>query len=142
MPATDVVSDASVALTWFHAEGEEEVEASRELLDAHRARTLALHVLDLTHYEIGNALLRGHARAASSQVATLLAALSEICATIRPETVELQLASELAERHDLTLYDAAYAAVAQSRNATLVTLDRQLLHAGLGRRPAELLASL
>jgi hypothetical protein len=35
MPATraiDVVSDANVALKWFHAEGEEEVEPARALL--------------------------------------------------------------------------------------------------------------
>jgi hypothetical protein len=46
MPAIDVVSDASVALKWFHAEGEEELEPSRDLLAAHQNRTVALHVLD------------------------------------------------------------------------------------------------
>ena len=47
-------------------------------------------------------------------------------------------ASELAERHDLTLYDAAYAAVAESRSGKLVTLDPICSTPGLGRRPSEL----
>ncbi len=54
MPVIDVISDANVALKWFHAEGEEGVESSRALLACHRDRDrdrdreLALHVLDLT----------------------------------------------------------------------------------------------
>jgi hypothetical protein len=36
MPAIDVVSDASVALKWFHAEGEEEVEPARALISRTR----------------------------------------------------------------------------------------------------------
>jgi predicted nucleic acid-binding protein len=134
----DVVSDASVALKWFHAEGEEEVQSARALVAAHQARAIALTVLDLTAYEIGNALLRGQVNATSEQVATVLESLDVICPAIRPDTAELSGAARLAARHDLTLYDAAYAAVAESRDATLVTLDRALLNAGLGRRPSEL----
>jgi predicted nucleic acid-binding protein len=145
MPATsaiDVVSDANVALKWFHAEGEEEVAPARALLAAHRARTVALMVLDLTAYEVSNALLRGRVRAGAVQVATVLEALVAICPAIRPEPDELRLTVELAEQHELTAYDAAYAAVARNRKATLVTLDRDLLDAGLGRRPSELAAEL
>lgn len=142
MPAIDVVSDANVALKWFHAEGEEEVAQARALLDAHKVRTVALSVLDLTAYEVGNALLRGRAGASAEQVATVLEALAEICPALRPSGEELRLASELAERHDLTLYDAAYAAVAQSRAAQLATLDGALLDAGLGVRPSQLAAAI
>jgi predicted nucleic acid-binding protein len=138
----DVVSDANVALKWFRTEGEEEVGPSRALLEAHRSRTVALAVLDLTAYEIGNALLRGRARATAAQVVTVLEALSHICPAIAPRPDELRLAIELAERHGLTAYDASYAAVAQHRGATLVTLDGDLLKAGLGRRPSELVAEL
>ena len=142
MPAIDVVSDANVALKWFHAEGEEEFPEARSLVTAHQARTVALSVLDLTAYEVGNALLRGRAKASASQVATVLEALAEICPAARPDPDELRLAAELATRHDLTLYDAAYAAVAENRGATLVTLDRELLKAGLGSRPSELAEEL
>lgn len=138
----DVVSDANVALKWFHAEGEEEVAESRRLLEAHRARDVALSLLDLTPYEVGNALLRGRAGASAEQVATVLEALAEICPAIQPGPEELRRATELAHRHDLTLYDAAYAAVAEGRGASLATLDRALLDAGLGERPSDIAARL
>ncbi|HET7418485.1 MAG TPA: type II toxin-antitoxin system VapC family toxin [Solirubrobacterales bacterium] len=140
MPAITVVSDANVVLKWFHSEGEEEVGESRALLDAHKERTIALSVLDLTAYEVGNALMRGRAGATAEQVGTVLEALVEICPSIRPSPEEMRAASQLAERHSLTLYDAVYAAVAQGRSAELVTLDHALLDAELGRRPSELIA--
>jgi predicted nucleic acid-binding protein len=138
----DVVSDANVALTWFHADGEQEVAASRALLAAHRARTVSLSVLDLTHYELGNALLRGRLRVGAERVATVLEVLAEICPAVAPETDDLREAANLAEQHNLTLYDAAYAAVARRRGAHLATLDGELLRAGLGRRPSELVEQL
>ncbi len=72
----------------------------------------------------------------------MLAALREISLTITPGDDDLALAGELAAEHELTLHDAAYAAVAQRRDAPLVTFDRQLLGAGFGIRPAELLTRL
>jgi predicted nucleic acid-binding protein len=142
MPVIDVVSDANVALKWFHAEGEEEVEEARALLDAHKERTVALSVLDLTAYEVGNALMRGRAAVGADRVATVVEALAEVCPALRPNPAELRRATELAAEHDLTLYDAAYAAVAESREAALATLDGALLGAGLGTRPSELAARL
>src|SRR6185369_14307588 len=135
MPAISVVSDANVVLKWFHAQDEEEVDAARALLEAHKERTIALSVLDLTVYEVGNALMRGRAGATAEQAATVVEALVEICPAARPSAEEMRVAAQLAERHGLTLYDAAYAAVAMSRSAELVTLDRALLDAGFGSKP-------
>jgi len=142
MPAIDIVSDASVVLKWFHTEGEAEVEAAGAILAAHRARAVLVGVLDLTVYEVGNALLRGRARATADQVATVLDALATICPVLRPDLSELRLASDLSVRHGLTLYDAAYAAVAERRAATLVTVDDALVRAGLGQRPSAVAAAL
>jgi predicted nucleic acid-binding protein len=140
MPATaDVVCDASVVLKWFHVEGEEEVEASRALLDLHRTHGMALSVLDLTAYEVGNALLRG-VGVGAERVSAVLDALDVICPRLALTPTELSEAATLAEGHHLTMYDAAYAAAARSRHAELATLDRDLLQAGLGRKPSEILA--
>jgi predicted nucleic acid-binding protein len=139
MPVRDVLADANVVLKWFHEEGEEEVDAARALLDGHRERTLAVQMLDLTPYEVGNALIRGRARLGAEQVAIVLRAAREICAAVAPSADDLAHAAQLAVEHDLTLYDAAYASVAQRRGATLVTLDAKLLAARLGTRPSELL---
>lgn len=142
MPAIDIVSDANVALKWFHAEGEEEVEPARALLVGQRERTVALRVLDLTSYELGNALLRGRPGIGAERVAVALEALGEICPAIAPTGEDFREAAALAEQHDISFYDAAYAAVARRRGAQLATLDRELLRAGLGRRPSELAAGL
>ena len=138
-PAADVLCDASVVLKWFHSEGEEEVEASRALLDLHRSHGMALSVLDLTAYEVGNALLRG-VGVGAEKVSAVLDALDVICTRLALTPTELSDAALLAEGHRLTMYDAAYAAAAKARHAELATLDRALLQAGLGRRPSEILA--
>src|SRR3978361_1061486 len=138
MSAIDVVSDANVALKWFHAEGEEEVDEARALLAAHRSREIGVVVLDLTPYEVGNALMRGRAGASAEQAAIVLEALDEVCAVVSPDAADFRRATELAEQHNLTLYDAAYAAVAEGRGAQLATLHNALLKAGRGVRPVEL----
>ncbi len=137
MPPIDVVCDASVVLKWFRTEDEEEVEASRALVDLHVARRVALSVLDLTGYEIANALVRG-LRVSADDAAAVIAALDDICPRITTSLADLVAAAALAERHGLTVYDAAYAAVAIARRAQLATMDRALLEAGLGRRPSEI----
>lgn len=142
MPAIDVVSDASVVLKWFHAEGEEEVEPARALLEHYGRQTIGLQILDLTPYEVGNALLRGRARVTADRVAVVLEALADICPRIATTTSHMRDAAALAGLHDLTLYDAAYAAVARASGAELVTLDRALLGSGLGRKPSAVLADL
>ncbi len=101
-----------------------------------------MSVLDLTPYELGNALLRGRLGVAAERVAEVLEALADVCPAITPDTDDLREAAALADQHGLTLYDAAYAAVARRRNAHLVTLDGELLRAGLGRRPSELIEEL
>ncbi len=140
MPVRDVLADANVLLKWFHEEGEEEVASARALLDAHRDRTLSVWMLDLTPYEVGNALIRGRAGLGAEPVAIVLQAAREICVAATPDAAELALAAQLAVEHELTLYDAAYAAVARLRGALLATLDGRLLAAGLGLRPADVLA--
>lgn len=141
MPVLDVLVDANIVIKWFHEEGEEEVAAARALLDAHREREAVVQMLDLTPYEVGNALIRGRAKLGADQVAVVLHATREICAAVTPDGQELAHAARLASDHDLTLYDAAYAAVAQRRGAVLATLDGKLLASGLGSRPAHVLAS-
>ncbi|HVX32352.1 MAG TPA: type II toxin-antitoxin system VapC family toxin [Solirubrobacterales bacterium] len=55
-----------------------------------------------------------------------------------PDAADFRRATELAEQHGLSLYDATYAAVAEGHDAELATLDRELLRAGLGVRPGDL----
>lgn len=137
MPPIDVVCDASVVLKWFRTEGEDEIDESRALLALHVDRRVALFVLDLTAYEIANALVRG-LRATAVDAAAVLSSLDDICPRITTTPADLAAAATLAAHHGLTVYDAAYAAVAIARRAQLATMDRELLRSGLGRRPSDI----
>ncbi len=134
MPLLLVVADASVALKWFHAAGEEAVEPARAVLEAFARQQIDLVILDLAIYEIGNVLLR-RAGAGPQATATVLAALTDICQPVALSGPERATAARLASEHGLTFHDAAYAAVALERGGRLVTMDRELLAAGLGVRP-------
>lgn len=137
----EVVCDASVVLKWFHEEGESEVTESRILLAAHRDGRIGALILDLTVYEIGNALLRSLGRSAQ-QASEVIEALDEICMTVTPTPGERSLATRLAESHSLTMYDAIYAAVAESRGALLATTDRKLLALRGAHGPADTVTQL
>jgi predicted nucleic acid-binding protein len=139
---TAVVSDASVALKWFHAQGEEEVDAARAIVGLFGRRLISLSVLDLTKYEVGNALLRGRAGASPAQVADVLEALADVCPELAPSASDMREAARLADEHGLTFYDATYAAVARGRGAELATMDHELLRVGLGKRPSEIVTGV
>ena len=50
--------------------------------------------------------------------------------------LEMRAISELAERHALSTYDAAYLELAARQGATLITLDKQLAAAATSARVA------
>jgi predicted nucleic acid-binding protein len=139
MPPIVVVSDASVALKWFHEAGEEQVDEARALVSAYIDERIELYTLDLTAYEVGNALLRGRAAASAAQVAEVLTSLAQVCPRLSLAEHGLESAAKLADEHRLTFYDAAYAAAARDRGGILATMDRELLAAGLGHRPSDII---
>ena len=138
---TEIICDASVVLKWFKDSGESEVVEARSLLAAHRDGKVTVAVLDLTYYEIGNVLVRalGHT---AEQATAVLNALRMICTTIPPGAADLNRAAELAETHNLSFYDAMYAAIAINRASRLATADRALLKAEFGETPTDLVSEL
>jgi len=138
---TDVLCDASVVLQWFHEEGEHDVGAARALLAGHLDGRAIASILDLTVYEIGN-VLRVSLGWSADPIGDQLEDLGALCAPLAPDAAELRLAAQLAEAHALTFYDAAYAAVAQSRGMRLATSDRAIVAAGVGDPPAVVAAAL
>lgn len=92
------------------------------------ARALAtgdadMAVLDLTLYEVANAVIRrfGAAAPARSAVRGVLAACARPPAQVDIDTISA--AVEIAAEHKLTAYDAAYVAVARRQGWTLVSTD-------------------
>jgi predicted nucleic acid-binding protein len=100
------------------------------------------HILDLALYEVGNVLMRA-LRWEPTDVADQLDDLLTIVGTpIVSAPAWLRRAAELSGVHDLTFYDAAWAAAAQSLDVTLVSADRQLQSAGLAESPASVVRRL
>jgi predicted nucleic acid-binding protein len=130
---TTLLLDASVLLAAFDPDDDHH-EPARNLLEAD-AVTLA--TLDLARYEVTNVAVR--AWRAPESVASLLAVVERLSddGGVLPSTdTLLTRAAEIAERHTISVYDAAYAAAANEGGHHLVSCDeRDLVSKGLAMLP-------
>lgn len=131
---TTLLLDASVLLAAFDSEDAHH-EPARALLEDDRA-TLA--TLDLARYEVANVAVR--AWRAPDSVEPLLAAIERLAddGGVLPSTrALLTQAAKLAERHTISVYDAAYTAAAEETGHHLVSCDeRDLVSKGFATLPA------
>lgn len=131
---TTLLLDASVLLAAFDPEDDYH-EPARALLEDEEA-TLA--TLDLARYEVANVAVR--AWRAPESVAPLLAVIEKLAGdggVLTSTSALLTRAAELAERHTISAYDAAYAAAASDVGHRLISCDkRDLVSKGLAALPA------
>jgi len=131
---TTLLLDASVLLAAFDSEDAHH-ESARALLEDERT---ALATLDLARYEVANVAVR--AWRAPASVGHLLAVIDKLAddgGVLRSTTTLLTRAAELAERHTISVYDAAYATAAAEGGHRLVSCDeRDLVSKGLATLPA------
>lgn len=132
---TTLLLDASVLLAAFDPEDSHH-EPARALLEDEEA-TLA--TLDLARYEVANVAMRTWR--APGSVAPLLAAIEKLAddgGVLESRGTLLMRAAELAERHTISVYDAAYAAAASDAGHRLVSCDEHdLVSKGLAALPAQ-----
>lgn len=130
---TTLLLDASVLLAAFDPEDDHH-ESARTLLEDEDA-TLA--TLDLARYEVANVAVR--AWRAPDSVTPLLAVVERLAddgGVISSTDILLTRAAEIAERHTISVYDAAYAAAADEGGHRLVSCDeRDLVSKGLASSP-------
>jgi predicted nucleic acid-binding protein len=135
---TTLLLDASVLLAAFDPEDEHH-EPSRALLEEDEP-TLA--TLDLARYEVANVAVR--AWRAPDSVLPLLSAIDRLAedgGVVAATTPLLAQAAELAERHEISVYDATYAAAASDLGRRLISCDkRDLVSRGLAVLPADALS--
>lgn len=128
---TAVVFDASVAITFLlRQQGVGDVKRRIAGWLAHRVEMSVP-----THFwlEVANGLVRRH-RLTGELLLESIHKLDEISLRTLPvDRPLLLLAVDRAERFGLTIYDAAYLALAESLDATLYTADRSLLAAAGSR---------
>jgi predicted nucleic acid-binding protein len=126
--------DASAILAAFDPDDRHHEAASALLGDD----SVTLVTLDLARYEVANVAVR--AWNAAEEVGPLLAALERIAddgGVVASTNALLARAAELAERHTISVYDAAYVAAAREAERELVSCDtRDLVSKGLAVLPS------
>ncbi len=122
---TRYVVDASVVVKWFVPEVH--AEAAQSLL----REGLSLYSPDLVRAEIGNVLWKKWRRdeVSSDTVEAVLRDLEGFNLEIKPSTLLLGVAWDVARRFDRTFYDGLYVALAMRTDCPLVTADRKLYNA-------------
>jgi predicted nucleic acid-binding protein len=119
------VVDASVVVKWF-SKFEEDAETSERLLNSHIERTSMLVSSSLVLYEVCNAL-RFNPNFREEDVSGAAANLLKLELELVDFSEVFESAVGLAFSQDITIYDAVYIAVSQTRHIPLITADYKLL---------------
>ena len=122
--AASFVVDASVSAAWFLPdEATARTEAALQATATHNVWVPALWLL-----EVGNLLLSAQRRKriTADKRRELAAAASALHIRVDREAVTISSVDELASRHRLTAYDAAYLELALRRGLPLATQDAAL----------------
>jgi predicted nucleic acid-binding protein len=130
---TTLLLDASVLLAAFDPDDQNH-DAARALLEDEE---VALATLDLARFEATNVAVR--AWRSPEAVRPLLAAIEQLAddgGVVASTTDLLSRAAEIAKRHSISVYDAAYAAAASHGGHQLISCDkRDLVSRGLAVLP-------
>jgi len=126
----DFVPDASVSLQWF-LEDEANREYSLKILKSLASKHAV--VPTLCFYGVVNGLLMAQRRKriAEMQVNGFLSRVQKLPIKRVEQTLDQIRKLPLARETSLTCHDAAYLALAMSRNLPLATADSDLLKAGV-----------
>lgn len=120
-----VLLDSSVVIKWFREDEvlrDRAIQLRRAYLDGH----LTIYVPDLLVYEIANAL-RYKPDLDRTQVQQALETLYDMQIKIENITAGvIRRAIEIAYSHDITVYDAAFVAMAEHLEADFITADEKL----------------
>jgi len=115
------VVDSSVIVKWFHQEREPFAEEALKILEDLHGKKITLSTPDLAIWESSNAL-RFSKKLNFKQIQFAIKQFFDLPISIIPSTLEIATkAAEIAERYNITLYDACYVAVAKTKNARLIS---------------------
>ena len=119
------VMDSSVILKWVLPE--QGADHARDFIVKHIAGDIQIHAPQLLLYEITNVLAcksRLTDADLSADLADLLSLEFELSSF---ELDDLLSTAELARRHNISVYDAAYVYLAQKLNCDFITADKKLV---------------
>lgn len=140
---TRYVVDASVVLKWFLRD-EAEAPSSLAVLERFLTGAVDLIAPALLEFEVINGLRIAGKRGRISNESIKAAARAFLDLGLRfvPASFYAEKALDLAEKYDLSAYDASYLALAAESGIDLLTVDEKLLRAAKdmgrsARRPGE-----
>lgn len=121
-----VVLDTSVVIKWFR-QGEVLADQALALRDAYLDGQIVVSVPSLLAYELTN-MLRYKEDLTTDQVQEAVQSLFDMrLEWVLPSSAVMRRAVEMARAYETTIYDATFAALAESLNATFVTADERLV---------------
>ena len=121
-----IVLDTSVIIKWFR-HGEVLAQQALALREAYLDGQIEVTLPSLLAYELAN-VLRYKVDLSAEQVQAAVRSLFDMDLTwVLPSSAVMGRAGELARTHDTTVYDATFAALAESLGATFVTADARLV---------------
>lgn len=125
-----MVIDASVAVKWFLPAEEGEKQAFA-ILEEYAGGSLTIIIPSLFSYEVANALLVAarRNRITEETYRRAVGSLFELALNTQPLELYWEEALKMAADYQRSIYDAAYLALAASKNVKLVTGDRRLFNA-------------
>ena len=115
--------DASVLVKWYAPEKEENLEHAHKLYKAVQSFEVRAITSDLLIFELSNALLKGKKHKASEVQEALRAFFQTSIEPIPTDPLLIDSAVEIAERRQLTVYDAIYVALAKRFGCQLLTAN-------------------
>jgi predicted nucleic acid-binding protein len=120
-----VVLDTSILIKWFR-QGEVLAREALQLRDDYVEGRIAIALPSFVAYELAN-VLHYKADLSTEQVQAAVRSLFDMQMTwVPPSSATTERAVDLARAHETTVYDAVFAALAESIGATLITANARL----------------
>ena len=121
-----VVLDTSVVIKWFR-QGEVLAGQALALRDAYLDGQIVVSVPSLLAYELTN-VLRYKGDLTTDRLQDAVQSLFDMgLEWVLPSSAVMRRAVEMARAYETTVYDATFAALAESLNAAFVTADERLV---------------
>lgn len=118
------VIDASIAVKWYSAFGEDDLTRADKLLQIYGEGSCDFMAPTLIVYELGNAL-RFNPNFTVADIKRAMKDFFDLQITLEDPSQFMNSAIDLAFKYSLTVYDAVYAALSQITGIPLITADYQ-----------------
>jgi predicted nucleic acid-binding protein len=122
-----IVIDASVVLKWYLSD-EEHGDRALDILEGHASDSISLHAPALLEFEVANGLAIAKRRGRVEDEAALKAmeGFTEIGIELYPLSPLFPKVLAYCDRYKISVYDAAYVALADDLKTKVVTADKLL----------------